>query len=79
MIERAYEPVVLDLADDDDYAVLVEALEGYAHQLDGSADDGANAEGEAAFFRESARRARAMVERVHEQLDANAILRPPAR
>jgi len=66
-----FEPVVLDLADPDDYGVLIEALESYAAQLQNSADNGRDTADERMFFRTSAARAKDMVEKIHDQLEAN--------
>lgn len=85
-VASPYEPVVLDLADPDDYGVLTEALTDYAGRLEHEADEedktdvynGREPGGpQATRFRQDAQRARAIIERIHEQLDANTEARRP--
>lgn len=82
--QHHYEPVVLDLADPDDYGVLTEALSDYAAQLEYAADtedqmdrDNGRPIGnpQSQAFRNSAARARRMYELIHEELDGNSEVR----
>jgi len=78
----SFEPVLLNLADNQDYGILVNALSDYAGQLEHEAE---NDEIEARFndrpalqaegLRVEAQRARAIADDIERQLDANAVAR----
>ena len=79
-----FDPVVLDMTDTDDYGVLTEALYAYAAQMDHAAEqedysDRHNDRPDngplATRFRDSAARARRMIEDIHRQLDEIAAAR----
>lgn len=79
--QPAFDPVLLDLHDATDYAVLVAAMHDYAEQLEHEAagdeesaqhfghepDDAQNA-----HLRDSASRLRRMIADIERQLDANS-------
>lgn len=79
-----YDPVVLDLSEHEDYAVLIGALDDYAQEMSSKADDEANAaryEGTEPSsmetrFREISARALRLRDEINRQLDANADPRP---
>lgn len=80
----SFEPILLDLADDDDYAVLIHALEEYHGVMQGEADnerdrirfenlpESASAEEE---YQSLADRATRIREEIERQIDANAAAR----
>lgn len=81
MKRTAFDPVLLDLAEDDDYYVLTEALALFAAEQDAIAadkeyravQDGSGAGAEP--HRRHAARARTLVTSIQEQMDRNAAVR----
>lgn len=82
----SFEPVLLNLADDDDYYIVTEALREFASEADHQAD---NEEESARYngqptgprvgtLRAQAERARVIVADVERQLDANSEARRPS-
>lgn len=69
----AFEPVLLNLAESEDYALLTAALYDYAARLEADAAD--DLEGGAEHFRDAARRVRAMIDDIELQLEANQAAR----
>ena len=83
----AFEPVLLNLADSEDYALLTTALYDYATKLEHDAADedervAYNGPGvpssDAPRLREAASRVRAMIDDIERQLDANSAARREA-
>ena len=83
----SFDPVLLDLHDTDDYAVLVAAMHDYAGQLEHEADsDVADARhygnepdvAQIAHLRDSAARLHRMLKDIERQLDANSNARKAA-
>lgn len=69
----AFEPVLLNLAESEDYALLTAALYDYAARLEADAAD--DVEGGAAHFRDGARRVRSIIDDIELQLEANKAAR----
>lgn len=83
----AFEPVLLNLADSEDYALLTAALYDYARKLEQDAadedervaDNGPGvASSDGSRLREAASRVRAMIDDIERQLDANNAARREA-
>lgn len=84
----SFEPVLLDLRDSTDYAVLVAALHDYASQLE---EENSQSEAEALFHdypvdgeaaaerRDGAERLRRLIDDIERQLDANSEARKNVR
>lgn len=80
--QQPFDPVMLDLTDDDDFATIVLALEDYESRMRAQADDDEEIEranpgvaADAARFRDVAERARRLVDEIQRQLDENAKIR----
>lgn len=80
----SFEPVLLDLTDPKDYALLVSALEEYEGEMAHRAEtedqriaynDLPESDSEADHWREAAARARRMIDDIERQLDANGAAR----
>jgi flagellar biosynthesis/type III secretory pathway ATPase len=69
----AFEPVLLNLAESEDYALLTAALYDYAARLEADASE--DLEGSAEHFRDAAKRVRAMIDDIERQLEANGAAR----
>jgi hypothetical protein len=76
----AFEPVLLDLSDSNDYSVLTSALEEYAAQMDHEADGERErilynhlpeADSDESSMRERASSTRRLQESIETQIDAN--------
>lgn len=83
----AFEPVLLNLADSEDYALLTAALYDYASKLEHEAagegervaDDGPGVpSSDGPRLREAGRRVREMIDDIERQLDANSAARREA-
>lgn len=79
-----FEPVLLDLADTDDYITVVQALDGYASDQDWEAEKEEerirlnhlpDSDSDAESWRKRAARARRIAEDIERQLDANSAAR----
>lgn len=79
-----FEPVLLDLADTDDYVTIIHALEEYAADQDWKAEGEqerirdnklSEAESDEAYWRKNAARARRIANDIERQLDANCAAR----
>lgn len=79
-----FEPVLLDLADTDDYITVVQALEDYASNMDWEAEKEQErvhfnnlpeSESDADRWRERAARGRRIAADIERQLDANSAAR----
>ena len=82
--QPSFEPILLNLADDDDYAILVNVLGEYEQSLTGLADDEderirynklPEAGSEAPYWRAQAARVRVLIDDIERQLDANSAAR----
>lgn len=82
--QPSFEPILLNLAHDDDYAILVNALGEYEQSLTGLAEDEDErirynalpaTESGASHFRAQAARARVILDDIERQLDANSAAR----
>lgn len=80
----SFEPVLLDLADVDDYAIVVNALEEWAARMEHDAEDEdhriaynelPDGDSDAPRMRAEAERARAIRDDIERQLDANGAAR----
>lgn len=82
----SFDPVLLDLADEDDYYIVTQALRDFAHQAESDADnedesdrfEGRPSGDRAANLRAQAERARTITADVERQLDANSAARRPS-
>lgn len=79
-----FEPVLLDLADNDDYATIVHALAEYAATQDSKAEEEqerirynelSDSESEEEHWKKNAARARRIADDIERQLDANSAAR----
>ncbi|KQQ18679.1 hypothetical protein ASF48_17305 [Rathayibacter sp. Leaf299] len=78
--------MLLDLADEDDYYIVTQALRDFAHQAESDADnedesdrfEGRPSGSRPATLRAQAERARAITADVERQLDANGAARRPS-